>query len=141
MTDLMNNDPLYLSILEILAVTVLIDQEERDSELIEFTHAGVVINQYLFPDTIVSRDCLLNWYKENKSRIETSLLASDADDYKISVLSAVKDKAAQKKTLSSMFIIAVCDYELHDEESDFIKKAVSVWQTTMPNAQDLDKVA
>lgn len=141
MTDLMNNDPLYLSILEILAVTVLIDQEERDTELIEFTHAGVVINQYLFPDTIVSRECLLRWYEQNKQRIEASLSGSDAHKYKLAVLSAIKGSAVQKKVLSSMFVIAVCDYEFHDEESDFIKIALKIWQTTMPNAQDLDKVA
>lgn len=136
-----HSDSLYSSVVEILAVTVLLDMKQRDRELIEFTHAGVVHNQYLRPEKIVTRTQLLNWFHTNADEIKDKLTAKDALAYKTKLLSRITDAELQKRVLASIFTIAVCDYDLHDEESYFIKVALDVWNTVMPTANCLEAVA
>jgi len=134
-------DELYNVLLKILAVTVLIDRRERDKERIEFCHAAMLLNQHLRPSNILSKRMIEDWFDRHKAEI-TESLSNDADNsYKTELLSYVTDSALQRRLLSSIFTIAICDYELHDEESDFIKTALKIWNTEMPSPEDLETVA
>ena len=132
---------LYETASEIFAVTVLLDERARDPELIEFVHACMVQNHRLRPGIILSRQSILAWFDANKARIGAAL-AADADNaYKTGLLSQIYDEDLQRVVLSSIFTISVADYELHDEESDFIKQALMVWKTTLPTPMEIDAVA
>lgn len=138
MTTQLDTDELYRVLLNILAVTVLIDKRERDKELIEFCHAAMLLNQQLRPGKIMSKQMLEEWFERHKGDIKQEL-ENDADNsYKIKLLSLVTDKTLQRRLLSSIFTIAICDYELHDEESDFIKTALKIWDTDMPPPEEIE---
>ena len=141
MSDAQPVDALFESVATIFAMTVLADHRTRDEELIEFTHASMLHNQLLRPNTILTRRRLLQWFETNKDEIDASMHGDAAEDYKRRILSSVTDEVLQRSVLSSIFTISVCDYELHDEESDFIATALKVWDTSMPRPHEVDLVA
>ena len=141
MTKFLDSDALYSVIIDILAVTVLIDKREKDRELIEFTHAAMLHNHHLRPGKMISRRMLDDWFNHRKADITASLAKDKDNSYKTELLAHIRDKELQRRLLSSIFTIAICDYELHDEECDFIKTALKVWQTKMPTREDLEAVA
>ena len=134
-------DALFRAVAEIFAITVLLDARQRDPELIEFTHACMVHNHALRPGTITTRTQLMSWFRQNTARIQAALSADDAETYKTELLGRIRTEELQKRVLSSIFTISVSDYELHDEETDFIKRALKVWTLPMPSVEDIDAVA
>ena len=141
MSEFPDSQQLFEYVATIFAVTVLLDDRERDPELIEFVHACMVHNHRLRPGVILSRQHLLKWFDANKEAIRARLHADDAEAYKTDLLSRIFDEDLQRGVLSSIFAISVADYELHDEETDFISRALAVWHTTMPTPEEVDAVA
>ena len=137
----LDSDELYNVVLKILAVTVLIDQRERDRELVEFTHAAMLHNHHLRPGVMLSRKMIIDWFNTNKAELTKNLKADKDNSFKSNLLARIKDVALQRRLLSSIFTIAVADYELHDEESNFIKSSLAIWKTHMPTPSELEAVA
>ena len=136
-----DSDELYNVVLKILAVTVLIDHRERDRELVEFTHAAMLHNHHLRPGVMLSRKMIIDWFNCQKAELTKSLKADKDNSFKSSLLTRIVDTALQRRLLSSIFTIAVADYELHDEESNFIKSSLTIWKTHMPTPSELEAVA
>jgi len=137
----LDSDDLFNLILKILAVTVLIDHRERDRELIEFNHAAMLHNHHLRPGVMLSRTMINDWFNTHKAELSEKLTADKDDSFKSGLLSQIRDVALQRRLLSSIFTIAVADYELHDEESNFIKSSLKIWKTHMPTTEEIDAVA
>ena len=135
------SDELYNIVLKILAVTVLIDHRERDLELVEFTHAAMLHNHRFRPGIMLSRKMINEWFNAHKAELKKKLKADKDNNFKSNLLTQVKDKALQRRLLSSIFTIAVADYELHDEESNFIKSSLAIWKTHMPTPAEIEAVA
>ena len=131
---------LFETIVEIFAVAVLLDDTERDCELIEFTHASLVNNRFLRPDDIVCREILVVWFENNRGKIRKSLTSENAEGYKKDLLLKIEGEALQKRVLGSVYVIAACDGKLGDVESEFIDLALRLWGIDMPNGADLDPV-
>lgn len=124
------------AVAHILAVTVLLDQRERDQEMVEFCHYVMTINQAIC-SKIIPRENILNWFDAHKAGFAKAL-ASDADNsYKTEVLEKITDLDLRKKVLTAIFAISVSDHELHDKETDFIKLALCLWDSKMPTADDI----
>ena len=136
-----DSDSLFNAIATIFAVTVLLDQRERDIELVEFTHACMVQNHRIRPSKIISRQQILAWFAHHRETILGRLSADEDDRYKLGLLGRIHDPELQRSVLSSIFTISVADYELHDEESAFINQALRVWKTQMPTPVEIDAVA
>jgi len=141
MTTPLDSDELFNVIIDILAVSVLIDNRTKDRELIEFVHAATLHNQHLRPNKMLSRRMMLEKFNNRKAYIMAALENDKDDSFKLDLLSHVTDKALQRSVLGSIFTIAICDYELHDEECNFIKSALKVWNTHMLTPADLEAVA
>jgi len=141
MAKFLDIDELYTVVTEILAITVLIDRRVKDRELIEFTHAAMMHNHHLRPGKILSRRMLTDWFHQRESELKEALAKDDNDNYKRALLANITDKDLQRRLLTSIFSISICDYELRDEESNFIRTALNVWKTEMPHVTDLDYVA
>jgi len=136
----MDLDATMRAIADILAATVLLDKKERDAEMIEFCHSIMTINQRMRPGVILPRQTILAWFNSRKEEIANGL-ADDADDsFKIELLSKITDPVLRRKTLAGIFAICVCDYELRDEESDFIQLALATWKAELPKHEELDMI-
>ena len=140
MSEFQDGDALFQTVATIFAITVLLDERERDPELIEFTHACMVHNHKIRPGTILPRQTLQAWFKQRKSDLSATLSGPDAQDFKIELLSRISAPELQRSVLSSIFTISVADYELHDEETEFIQTALSVWNAEMPRVEELAAV-
>ncbi|WP_409433505.1 hypothetical protein ACJ3XI_03075 [Litorimonas sp. RW-G-Af-16] len=140
MTKFLDSDGIYEAVRDIFAVTVLLDKRERDREMIEYTHATMLHNHKLRPNKILSRHKILDEFEARKDYLAKAIASDHEDSYKVALLGRIKDEKLQRSVLSSIFTISVCDYELHDEESDFIRKALSIWKTDMPTSSELDAV-
>jgi hypothetical protein len=84
---------------------------------------------------------LTDWFHARKAVLLGALSKDHDDSYKKALLANITDRDLQRRLLASIFSIVICDYELRDEESHFIRTALSVWKTEMPGIKDLDHVA
>eukprot|EP00919_Chromeraceae_sp_WS-2016_P042249 GHVR01100500.1.p1 GENE.GHVR01100500.1~~GHVR01100500.1.p1 ORF type:complete len:142 (-),score=2.34 GHVR01100500.1:263-688(-) len=137
----LNVDDLFETILELFAVTVLLNETGIDCELIEFAHAGVTTNQYLRPDTIFSRDCILEWFYANRDRIKATLKSDHSGTYKASLLNKIEGCDLQRRVISSIFVISVCDFYMDAVGTDFINLVLKTWEGGPPNKEELNAVA
>lgn len=137
----MGFDAQLQDVAEVLAVTVLLDQKERDVEMIEFCNAVTTINQRIRPGVILTRKTILNWYRSHKDKIAASLANDTDDSYKIGVLEKITTPVLRRKVIAAIFAICVCDYEFMDEETDFILTAMKIWKTDIPNSEEVDLIA
>ena len=132
---------LFETIVELFAVTVLLDDAERDCEFIEFTHASLVNNRLLRPDNIVCRETLLVWFQENRERIQDTLASERAEEYKEKLLSKIEAENVRKRVLGSIYVIAACDDNLDSVSCEFIRLAMTLWNMDMPTGKDLEPVS
>jgi len=122
----------------VLAISVLIDERLRDIEMVEFSHSIMTINQLIRPGVILPRKTIVQWFKDNQDDISLKLSQDLDSAWKTQVLKAVTDPELRRLVLSAMFSISVCDYELDDEECEFLKLAVSLWETGLPSVADIE---
>lgn len=128
------------SVAKILAVSILIDNELRDVEMVEFLNAVGHINRKIRPDVILSDIKIQRWFDNNKAEL-TSILASDLDNsFKVNLLSQITDTALRRTLLASIFSVSICDYELHHQECEYLRLATDLWQASPLNSADLDLI-
>lgn len=131
---------LFETILKILAVSVLIDKRERDRELLEFTHCATEHSRQLHPDIMIDPDQIRAWYIDHKDALNVKLLGPDAATFKENLLGQIVDRGVQRAVLASIYAIAIADYELHDEECGFIKTALRVWGSKLPDPTEIGAI-
>ena len=74
------------AIARILAVTILLDQRQREQEMVEFCHYLMKINQDLNPDNIIPRQKILTWFDNNKAEFADAIAADTDEAFKICLL-------------------------------------------------------
>ena len=74
----MRFDGAIVTISTLLSIAVLIDNRQKDQELIEFVHGITTINQHIRPEVIMPRNTILKWYEDEKENIIEKLQSSDA---------------------------------------------------------------
>ncbi len=136
-----NTDATMQAVARILAVTVLVDKRQKDREMIEFCHSIMTINQRLRPGVILPRQTILNWFDSQKDQIIAALAADDDNSYKTEILEKIVDPELRQIVLAAIFAICICDYEFQDEETAFIKVALDVWNSGLPNMDDMALMA
>ena len=124
------------AVARILAVTVLLDKRQRDEEMVEFCHYVMTINQAIC-STIIPRQTILDWFEGHKTELAEALGSDTDGSYKTEILEDITESDLQKTVLAAIFAISVSDYELRDEETDFIKLALSLWDRKMPTPDDI----
>ncbi|WP_427449950.1 hypothetical protein [Litorimonas sp. WD9-15] len=122
----------------VLAVSALIDERLRDIEMIEFSHSVMTINQRIRPGVILPRKTVVKWFKDNEDEITVKISEDENSVWRKEILSLITDPELRRLVLSAMFSISVCDYELDDEECEFLKLAVSLWETGLPSVADVE---
>lgn len=134
------NDAL-ISAATVLAVSVLIDERLRDIEMVEFSHSMITINRHIRPDVILPRSALMAWFNENAAEISERISKDSDNVWKTEILGHIQDAQLRRMVLAAMFSISICDYELNDEECEYLKLAVSLWETGLPHIEDMELMA
>ncbi len=129
------------SVARILAVTILLDQRQRDREMIEFCHYIMMINKELNPDAILPREKILDWFETHKLEFAAALKADTDGSFKTDIISAITEPSLRKKVLTAIFAVSISDYEFHALEMEFIKTALNLWKSDMPTMKDVSEMA
>lgn len=122
-------EQVWENVLTLLAIVVLADHRVRDPEMVEFCHEAGLINHETSPERIMTAGQLRRWFNANRDRIDAALI-KDIEGFTAETLKAVTDPELRRLILQAMFAISICDYELHDEENEILKTAISTWQLT-----------
>jgi len=128
---------LFETILNILAIAVLVDQKERDKELVEFYHCAALLNQKLHPDNILARGDVQAWYRSRKSFLNSMLRSENSHKFQRDMLTKIGDVGLQRAVLIAIFAISVADHELADMEKEFLQLALDVWKNPLPNSAEI----
>ena len=136
----MRFDGAIATISTLLSIAVLIDNRQKDQELIEFVHGITTINQHIRPEVIMPRNTILKWYEDEKENIIEKLQSSDAKAWKISLLQKIEDDKLKQMILSAIYSISICDYKLDDEECRFLKLATEIWGLKLPEMGELERL-
>lgn len=128
------------AVANILATSVLIDERLRDIEIIEFSHSMTTINQHVRPDVILPPEDIAEWFKGHADSISNKISTDENDVWKTQILNQIQDQDLRRMVLTAMFSISVCDYELKDEECEFLKLAVSLWKIDLPHVTDMERM-
>jgi len=125
-------------VLDVLAATVLLDQKERDQELVEFVYFGQEYGRLLRPDDILTPQQLRNWFSARKGDLAVNLAKDTDGAFKSGLLDAITDSGLRRKTLSAIYAIAICDHDFHPEEMQFVKLALEKWNLPLPKPDMFD---
>lgn len=132
---------LFKTVLDILVIAVLSDDRTRDRERIEFVHCAQVHNRALHPDVILTPIQIRHLFDERVRVLSAQIDADGLQQVQKTYLSMVIDRGVQRSVLASIFAIAICDYELHDEERGMIKTALKVWNSHLPDPTEIEPVS
>lgn len=129
---------LFRRVLDILVLAVISDNRTRDRERIEFIHCAQIHNRTLHPDVIMTPSQLHVLFAERAEVLNKEIDEKGLKATQIAHLSDVIDRGMQRRVLSSIFAIAICDYELHDEERGFIRTALETWNSHLPDPTEVE---
>lgn len=132
----LSQDPFWSTVLPILAIAVLADGKVRDLELIEFTFEAQAIGAVKDPARILPRKHLKDWFHVMRPHIEAALNSDSRDAFIAQTLNAIDDEHTRQMLLTSVFGIAICDYELHMEETGFLRSAMQAWKVALVKEHD-----
>jgi hypothetical protein len=132
---------IYRNVLDILMITILVDDRVRDEEQVELLHSACIHNRALHPDIILPPEVVRTYCDERSKELAQELATQGRDAVKEKYLIKIGDRGLQRKVLASIYAIATCDYELHDEERGLIKTALAVWQSKLPDPTEVEVVA
>ncbi|MGB6229060.1 MAG: TerB family tellurite resistance protein [Litorimonas sp.] len=134
------DDALFETVATLFAITVLVDEHEREPEMVEFVHACTVHNHRMRPSRIVTPGEWLSWFSTSRQTI-LDALDREGDTYKIAHLSRITEPELRRSLLSSMFTISTADHEFHASENALIKVALATWDARPPTSAELERVA
>lgn len=117
-------------VLNVLAISVIIDEKIREKELAEFTRQAIGLSEVFgVPlDAAASND----WFEKNKPVILENMSGRGRNTVILKALTRIKDEMMRENVYDAMIAISVSDKEYHREESDLIRSAATIWGYTRP---------
>lgn len=132
---------LFMTVVDILVITVLSDDRTRDKERIEFVNCAQIHNRNLHPDIILTPQQLHTLFDARAATIKAEIDREGLRAVQEKNLVQIIDRGVQRRVLSSIFAISICDYELHDEERGLIQTALSVWKSQLPDPSEIEPIS
>ncbi len=118
-------------ILTPLALTVIIDHKIRDPELASFrVQAAGLID--LFEMEPMSDEALSGWFKAHVAEFEEALSGRRKNTIVLRALTRFTEDVHVENLYDAMLAISISDQEYHQEESELIKSASSIWGFARP---------
>ena len=110
--------------LDILGACILSDRLERDEELIELANSAQIVARHLAPETVVARRDVTDWFAANHKPLRELLDDREALGAR---MAEVTDPELRAILLTALYNVAVCDYQMADEEQEVLQLAMAVW--------------
>ena len=110
--------------LDILGACILSDRLERDEELIELANSAQIVARHLAPETVIARRDVAEWFESNREALCGLLDDREALGAR---MAEVADPELRAILLTALYNVAVCDYQMADEEQEVLQLALAVW--------------
>lgn len=117
-------------VLNVLAISVIIDEKIREKELAEFTRQAIGLSEIF--GLPFDADLAGAWFDKNKPLILDNMSGRGRNTVILKALTRVKDEMLRENIYDAMIAISVSDKEYHREESDLIRSAATIWGYTRP---------
>lgn len=114
-----------------LAITVIIDSKVKEPELNAFIEQGVGLAE-LFELKDVSENFVRNWYETNADPLREKLSGKRRNTLVLRALTRFQEDMHIDNVFDAMVSISVSDKEYHEEESELIRSATSIWGLQRP---------
>ena len=114
-----------------LAITVIIDSKVKEPELNAFIEQGVGLAD-LFELEGVSNTTVRDWYDTNAEALRKKLSGKRRNTLVLRALTRFKEDMHIDNVFDAMVSISVSDKEYHEEESELIRSATSIWGLQRP---------
>jgi len=121
----------HSEVLTPLALTVIIDNKVRDPELTEFRRQASGLIE-LFELETMDEKALKAWYNDNAADLKSALSGKRRNTTILKSLSLFKDDVHTENLYEAMLAISISDKEYHEEESDLVKSAATIWGYNRP---------
>ena len=123
MTDIDIHPDLARS-LDILGACILSDRLERDEELIELANSAQIVARHLAPEAVIARRDVAEWFGNSREALRALLNDREALGAR---MAEVTDPELRAILLTALYNVAVCDYQMADEEQEVLQLAMAVW--------------
>jgi len=121
----------YDDILTPLALTVIIDNKVRQPEMTAFCEQAAGLIELFDMENLSDKD-LLKWYKDHEGDLRNALSGKRKNTIILRALTRFKEDSQVEAIYEAMLAISISDKEYHEEESDLIKSAASIWGFSRP---------
>jgi len=121
----------YDDILTPLALTVIIDNKVREPEMTAFRAQAEGLIE-LFELEPLSQTQLIKWYKDHEKDLGKALSGKRKNTMILRALTRFKEDAQVEAVYEAMLAISISDKEYHENESDLIRSAASIWGFSRP---------
>jgi len=121
----------YDDILTPLALTVIIDRKVRKPELTAFKEQATGLIE-LFELESLSEQQISEWYNAHEAELREKLAGERKNTMVLRALTRFTEDAHIENLYEAMLAISISDKEYHEEESDLIKSAASIWGYSRP---------
>jgi len=118
-------------ILTPLALTVIIDHKVRDPELAAFRMQATGLIE-LFELEAMSDEALAEWFKMHEGKLKESLAGRRKNTVVLRALTRFTEDMHVENLYDAMLAVSISDQEYHEEESELIKSAASIWGFSRP---------
>ena len=110
--------------LDILGACILSDRLERDEELIELANSAQIVARHLAPEAVIARRDVAEWFGNSREALRALLNDREALGAR---MAEVTDPELRAILLTALYNVAVCDYQMADEEQEVLQLAMAVW--------------
>ena len=121
----------YDDILTPLALTVIIDHRVRDPELAAFRRQAAGLIE-LFEMEPMDSAALADWFSVNEPKLKEALSGRRKNTVVLRALTRFTEDVHVENMYDAMLAVSISDQEYHEEESELIKSAASIWGFARP---------
>jgi len=116
-----------------LALTVIIDNKVRDPELSEFiVQAEGLMEAIDDLDSMAPQD-ILAWFKTNEPILVAQMKSAGKNTFVLKTLTRFRGHDAIIEAMyDAMLAISISDQEYHEQESELVKSAATLWGYVRP---------
>ncbi|MBL4869643.1 MAG: hypothetical protein JKX72_01680 [Robiginitomaculum sp.] len=120
-------------ILTPLALTVIIDNKIRDPEMREFVTQAEGLIEALDDFEHMPTKNMMTWFHTNEGELIKKLKGRSKNTFILKTLTRFKGSDALIEAMyDAMLAISISDKEYHEDESELIKSAASLWGHVRP---------
>lgn len=123
------------SILSLMALIIMSDNEVRSNEIQSFVANAQSIALEVYEDTKITDESLKQWYVSKRKTLEAAIMSDISYSFMVSHIMILEDFEQKQSLLNSLIRISTSDGGTHPNEIEIINLAAAYWGLPPVNNQ------